>query len=474
MFSESDSKYNLDSHLISFLQDAPFFAELSRHIRKVQTRDIPTAGVGFDQQYDDITLYWNPEFFESLTNDETRGVLLHEFYHLVFGHLTARRKSPPKMWNVATDLAINSIIVSSVAAGMTKNALPSGALIPGIFPVPPSDRKYTKEEKAAMPIAALIESFPHAQASEWYFEKLKEKASSGAQQRGSCPVHKPECKEPGDPQINQDNPGTDNSDKNKPDSSGGVNEGDCTCGDSWIGSMDDHSGWEVIPEHLRESVANRVSNIVEKAVRHADSQANGWGNVPAVLRESIRKSVSKIVDWRQVLRQFVGSLARGNKTSSIKRINRRYPYIHPGSKRAYAAKLLVAIDQSGSVSDQMLALFFVELAQLTKRVSVTILPFDCAASGEDITEWRRGTNPVMGRVKGGGTDFNAPTAFVNDPKNRGKWDGMLILTDGECGAPISSRIKRGWVLGPGCKLPFATNEISISLDPNPQKAGAWH
>ena len=195
MFSESDSKYNLDSHLISFLQDAPFFAELSRHIRKVQTRDIPTAGVGFDQQYDDITLYWNPEFFESLTNDETRGVLLHEFYHLVFGHLTARRKSPPKMWNVATDLAINSIIVSSVAAGMTKNALPSGALIPGIFPVPPSDRKYTKEEKAAMPIAALIESFPHAQASEWYFEKLKEKASSGAQQRGSCPVHKHECKE---------------------------------------------------------------------------------------------------------------------------------------------------------------------------------------------------------------------------------------------------------------------------------------
>lgn len=474
MFSESDSKYNLDSHLISFLQDAPFFAELSRHIRKVQTRDIPTAGVGFDQQYDDITLYWNPEFFESLTNDETRGVLLHEFYHLVFGHLTARRKSPPKMWNVATDLAINSIIVSSVAAGMTKNALPSGALIPGIFPVPPSDRKYTKEEKAAMPIAALIESFPHAQASEWYFEKLKEKASSGAQQRGSCPVHKHECKEPGDPQINQDNPGTDNSDKNKPDSSGGVNEGDCTCGDSWIDSMDDHSGWEVIPEHLRESVANRVSNIVEKAVRHADSQANGWGNVPAALRESIRKSVSKIVDWRQVLRQFVGSLARGNKTSSIKRINRRYPYIHPGSKRAYAAKLLVAIDQSGSVSDQMLALFFVELAQLTKRVSVTILPFDCAASGEDITEWRRGTNPVMGRVKGGGTDFNAPTAFVNDPKNRGKWDGMLILTDGECGAPISSRIKRGWVLGPGCKLPFATNEISISLDPNPQKAGAWH
>ena len=50
---------------------------------------------------------------------------------------------------------------------------------------------------------------------------------------------------------------------------------------------------------------------------------------------------------------------------------------------------------------------------------------------------------------------------------------MLILTDGECSAPIPSRIKRGWVLGPNQKLAFSTNEITISLDATPQKSGAW-
>lgn len=495
MFSQCETDYNLDRHLIAFLQDTPFFAELSRYIRKVPTKDLPTAGVTFDQQFDDITMFWNPDFFASLSDSEVRGVLIHEFYHLVFQHISSRLKKPAKMWNVATDLAINSIIVS----GENKSAsLPKGGLIPGQFPVPADDDKpLTKEQKAAMPMAQLIESFPHAQASEWYFDRLKEKADQVQQQmQQSCPRH---GKGQGQPQPGggdtQNNPeksdGGNKGGKKKKDQkgtsgdeqgTGGHGDGGhdhdsagqpCTCGEDWLDSMDDHSGWEAIPEELREKVKGQVANIVEKAVRQADSQANGWGNIPANLREEIRKSVSRVVDWRNVLRNFVGSLERGNSTTSMKRINRRYPYIHPGKKRGYTAKLLIAVDQSGSVSDAMLSLFFGELASLTKRVSVTILPFDYTVAEDQMVEWKKGTNPDIKRVRGGGTDFEAPTRFANDPKNRGKWDGMLILTDGECSRPGPSRIKRGWVLGQGCTLGFPTDEITITLDPNPQKSGAW-
>jgi len=401
------------------------------------------------------------------------------------------------MWNVATDLAINSIIV----AGDNKTAtLPKGGLIPGQFPVAPDDDKpLTNEQKAAMPLASLIESFPHGEASEWYFERLKEKADQVRQQmQHNCPVHgngndKGQPSESqGDPQNNQNKSGKGTKagkKKDKQEASGedqtGHQHGDhdhdhtgaddqCTCGEDWLDSMDDHSGWEQIPEELREKVKGQISNIVEKAVRQADGQASGWGNIPGHLREEIRKSVIRVVDWRNVLRNFVGSLARGNSTTSMKRINKRYPYIHPGKKRGYAAKLLVAVDQSGSVSDQMLSAFFGELASLTKRVSVTILPFDYTVAADQMVEWKKGTNPDIKRVRGGGTDFEAPTRFANDPKNRGRWDGMLILTDGECTKPGPSRIKRGWVLGQGCKLHFPTDEITISLDPNPQKTGAWH
>jgi predicted metal-dependent peptidase len=500
MFSYCETDYNLDRHLIAFLQDTPFFAELSRYIRKVPTKDIPTAGVTFDQQYDDITLYWNPDFFASLSDADVRGVLIHEFYHLIFQHISTRFKKPAKMWNVATDLAINSIIVSGENKSIT---LPKGGLIPGQFPIAPDDQPLTKEQKAAMPMASLIESFPHGEASEWYFDRLKQKAEQVQQQmQQSCPRHGNGQSQPqtgqGDPQNKSNKSDDGNQAENKKNKKKGTgedqgnsqgagdqhgddnghnhhdkNEAPCTCGEDWLDSMDDHSGWEQIPEELREKVKGQVANAVDKAVKHADSHANGWGYIPGHLREEIRKSVSSAVDWRNVLHQFVGSLERGNKTSSMKRINKRYPYIHPGKKRGYTAKLLIAVDQSGSVSNQMLSLFFGELATLTKRVSVTILPFDATVAEKDMVEWKKGTNPDIKRVRGGGTDFNAPTVFANDPKNRGRWDGMLVLTDGECSKPDPSRIKRGWVLGQGCTLHFTTDEITISLDPNPQKSGAW-
>jgi len=484
MFNPIETDYNLDRHLIAFLQDTPFFAEMSRYIRKVPTEDLPTAGVSFDPRYDDVTLYWSPTFFASLSDQEVRGVLLHEFYHLIFQHLSERRKNPAKMWNVATDLAINSIIVEG---DMKQYALPSGGLVPGKFPMPPGERELTKEEKDAMPLANLIASFPQAQASEWYFEKLKQKADEVSKQmKNNCPVHgKGQGKGGKNKSDKSDDKNSQDKDKNNQgqpegqhdhgnDHSHGDGQDQCTCsGEGWLDSMDDHSGWEAIPEELREQVANRISNIVEKAVKTADSQANGWGSIPANLRDDIRRSVSKVVDWRGVLRQFVGSLERGNRTTSIKRINKRYPYIHPGTKRGYHAKLLVAIDQSGSVSNEMLSLFFGELDQLTKNVSVTVLPFDCAVAEKEMFEWKKGAKPDVKRVCGGGTDFNAPTQFANDPKNRGRWDGMLILTDGECAAPQPSRIKRGWVLAPGMKLHFPTDEITIYADPNRPPTGAW-
>ena len=118
MFRTCDSDFNLERHLIPFLTDCAFFTELSRHLTKLPTRDIPTAAVCFDPRTDQIAMYYNPDFMATLSNSEVRGVLTHEFYHLVFGHVTARRKNPSRMWNVATDLAINSIILEN--AGRTR------------------------------------------------------------------------------------------------------------------------------------------------------------------------------------------------------------------------------------------------------------------------------------------------------------------------------------------------------------------
>jgi len=442
MLKICESDFKLTRHLIPFMVDCAFFAEISKNVCKRLTLDIDTAMISYDKRDDEIVMYINPEFAKKQSNTQIRGLLEHEFNHLICGHLCERVRSPDEFWGIATDLANNSMIISyaktpkNAAPGENTSALPDGALIPGVRPTLDATRLAKlspKRQKAIVARADLIESFAPLKASEWYFNKL----CADAQQNGDEPE-----------------------------------EGEI----SFFPSMDDHSGWGneggAASEAL-EYIQGKVKSIVEQAVRVADSQSHGWGNIPAEMRAEIRLSVSNIIDWRAVTRRFIGQLVRGYKTSSIKRINKRYPYIHPGTKSGYVAKLIIAIDQSGSVDDEMLEMFFAELSSLTRSVDVTILPFDSDCSNADMFEWKKGTTPKLTRVKCGGTNFGAPTRLVNDPKNRGRWDGLIVLTDGQAAEPPPSRIKRGWVLGKGCKLHFPSDEIQIFLSKEQQLKGAW-
>lgn len=456
MFNRCESNFNLERHLIPFLQDCAFFAELSRQLTKTPTRDIPTAAVTFDPRSDQISLFYNPDFMDTLSNWEIRGVLTHEFYHLVFCHLSARRKKPARMWNVATDLAINTIIIENAGKpvsgedGRDSRPLPRFALVPGQWPTKPDGRELSKEEKEGAELATLIASFPKMQSSEWYFNKIMEAAKNFKKKDKS--KSKAGEGEPGEPGG---------------DPFGGE--------EKWIDSWDDHDPWDEVSDEQREYVEGKAKAIIEKAVRHADQTATGWGSIPSELREDIRRSVSTIINWRAVLRQFIGSITRGGRTTSIKRINRRYPYIHPGVKRRYGAKLLIARDESGSVSNEMIELFFGELNTLTKKVEIDFLPFDCSCNEKEIVKWSKGTIPAAAtkRTRGGGTDFNAPSKIFNDPKNRGRWDGMLIMTDGMAPQPGPVRGKRGWILGKGCKLDFQSSELQIFVSKDKPMGGAW-
>lgn len=530
MYNRCDTDFNLDPHLVTFLATTPFFAEISRNIRKVPTRDIPTMAISFNMKTDELCLLWNPEFTAKMTDWQIRNVLTHEFYHVVFSHIQSRRKTPDRMWNIATDLAINSLILKTAKDhGMptgfrrsdeAKGCLPRGCLMPGEWPLGPEGRELTKEEKDAAPIAALIAKFPKEKSSDYYFEHLAKEISKmkcptcgkgfgESRQKNPNPgvtKSKPEEGEgeekdqaqgqgqgqEGGNQPGGNSPGGENGEHQHGSGQGGCGGhghehgescggggGDQHCptceggGDGWLDSFDNHAGWDNVPDEQREYINARVRNIVEKAVNKADQHSDGWGNIPAEMREGIRRSVSNIVNWRSVLKQFVGHMIKGNRSTSIKRINRRYPYVHPGIQKGYTARLLIAIDMSGSVDNKMLEMFFAELGSLTKKVSVDILPFDCYADVKEVYTWKKGQAMSAQRTRIGGTDFNAPTNIVNDPQNRGRWDGMLIFTDGEAPAPMSSRVKRGWVLGQGQKMLFNTEELVIQLDDGKTFQGAW-
>ena len=389
--------FDLNKHTARLLRQEPFFAALSRKIDKKATTAVPTAGVRVNPETGHFEMVYNPQFFEKLTDEHKQGVLMHEFYHLVFEHVTGRlpEGGMTMIWNQATDLAINSHLLGK---------LPEGALIPG---------------------EGYFKDFPIGKSADYYLEALKQKQEEEGEGKGQ------------------------------------QGEGEGEPGEGNPGTWDDHSGWGETDNTTNEIAKERLKEAVKKAAEEA-SKGNGWGSVSNSMREDILDSIATKVNWRSVLRYFIKTSQRANKRSTIKRINRRYAYVHPGKKIQRQAKIAIAIDQSGSVDNNMLSAFFAELNSLAKLAEFTVIPFDHQVDESKIYVWKKGENRKRERVLTGGTDFNAPTEYVN----QNGFDGMIVLTDMYAPKPKACKAQRMWMTTPECAAHpyFTTNERVIAID----------
>ena len=386
--------FDLKLHAYRLLMDEPFFAALSRKLEKREDRSIPTAGVRVCPDTAQFEMIYNPEFFASLPEDHIKGVLKHEFYHLIFEHVTNRKPEgvPHKTWNIAADLAINSHLVGE---------LPELACMPGVGP---------------------FEDLPKLKSAEWYLKNIT------------------------DDQVDQ---------------CGGEGEGE-----PGTGQLDDHSGWDEEGDEAaaaaNQMAKERLKQGMKEAAKEASKSPNGWGSVSGDLKKEIIKRLETKVDWKKVLRYFIKTSQRANKSSTVRRINKRYAYIHPGKKVKRQAKIAIAIDQSGSVSTEMLENFFGELNKLAKLASFTVIPFDTQVDNKLVYEWKQGKSHSAERVMCGGTCFDAPTEYVN---KRGDFDGVIILTDMEAPKPKNCKAQRMWLTDErGASRPyFQTNERVIAI-----------
>ena len=418
---EQAAAYDLQPHLINMLLTEPFFAELMRGVTKIRDEKMPTAGVCVRDG--ELYLYYGPTFMAALNSEEHYGVLKHEAYHLIFSHCTSRRLEPHKVANWAGDLAINSII--------PENELPKCGLRPGRaldLSTLPADHPNRSEWEE---LSKLIKSFPLNESMEWYFAEL---------------MKNPQAQE----LLN--NPG---------DGEGGFS----------IGDMDDHEGWGDMSEEERQVAQAKVKEALGKAVKQCDRNGQ-WGSVSSDMRETLRKLVEDSVDWKRVLQNFVGTSQRLNKSSTMRRINRKYPYIHPGTQRSHTAHVGVFVDMSGSVGNEDLERIYGVLGGLAKKVTFTFAPFDYTVDEANIFEWKKGQKKPPVRYRSGGTSFIAVNEYVK--KHRNDFDGVIICTDGEAEDPGPSPIRRAWVLVPGTKLLFNPHpgDIVVRMDKEKKQAQA--
>ena len=387
MSEENKPEFDLNKHTARLLMNEPFFAGLSRRIDKRKTTEIPTAGVMVDPKTAQFVLMYNADFFAKLSDKEKLGVLKHEFYHLVFEHVTGRKPEGglTKIDNMCMDLAINSHLIGE---------LPEMCCVPGVGP---------------------FEWAEPGKSYEWYKANWQD-------------------------QDDEDGEG-----------------GEGSPGDSF----DDHSGWGEADNTENEIAKERLKEAIKKAAEEA-SQSGSWGSVPAQCRKDILDRLKVRINWEKALRYFIKTSQKADKKSTVRRINKRFPYIHPGKKVKRHAKFAVSIDQSGSVDDEMLGKFFAALDKLAKLASFTVVPFDTEVCEDHVFEWKKGKRYKAERVRYGGTCFDAPTKWVNERN----FDGHIVLTDLCAPKPITSKCKRLWVTTPQyAERPyFETKEIVLVVD----------
>jgi len=407
--TDTKKPFNLNMHTARLLMREPFFAALSRRIDKIASTAIPTAGVRVNPDSAQFEMLYNPEFFESLSDDHKQGILMHEFYHLVFEHVTSRKPADglKRIDNIAMDLAINShisnMLPSESKPGPTVGKEPMMACIAGEGP---------------------FKDLPSFKSYEWYLEALKKMQE----------------------------------DQEEGDGEGGEGSGD-PFGDA--DSLDDHDGFGEVDGTTEEIAKERMKETLKKAAEEAE-KARNWGTVSSSMRQDILDRIQTKIDWRKVLRYFVKTSQRADKRSTPRRLNKRYPRVHPGKRVRRQAKIAISIDQSGSVDDQMLAAFFSELNKLAEIAEFTVIPFDTVVAESKIYTWKKGQSKKTERVMRGGTCFNAPTKYVNEHG----FDGHIVLTDLCAPKPVASKCQRMWMTTAtyAARPYFSTNERIIAID----------
>ena len=286
---------------------------------------------------DGLSLYYNPDFVETLNAATLAGTLAHEVMHPALHHHLRRSGRNPKQWNMACDYAINPLLVD---AGLS---LPEGVLLDNRF------RGMSAEQ-----IYSLLDT----EAAQDSGSQDEESESGG---NGSNTEQSPAGKadEPSAPMTN-----------------GGIGQ--------VLDAPASDKETPTIEEQVREW---------DRAVNQATTVARHAGKIPAGLNRTLEGAAEAAVDWREKLvRHSDGDPFPADY--SWMRPNRRHLWkglYLPGVVREGVGEVAIAVDCSGSVSARQLRLFEAEVRAILegqRPERVYVLYFDAVVRAWWRSPWK--------------------------------------------------------------------------------------
>ena len=407
--------------VLTLLRRQPFMFHLVAPLRYEETDEVPTAAVVFDGVANESWLKVNPDYVTSLTALELEGLLAHEIMHVLHDHTVAPHVGD-WTWNIAADLAVNTILLKQ------KYVLPQGAL------TPESVAKQLSEElqRPVAPPEGLESAY-------WYYRWLHEQKKENQEEQSSC------GSSGGSSSDNSDNESNAESDST-PGTGGSLQD-----------KADPHAHWNNQEQEQDKELNKRfVAQHVQKAMEQSNGSIPGY--LDALARELLRVLEEPKVRWNKLLKRFVGFKAGVALKPSSGREN-KYGQV-PKIVFRPSAKFMVFVDVSGSVDNKLASKFFSELEGLSRQG----YSFDTAQFSVSVAmtgKFKKGLS--YQRKFCGGTNFHVPFEWLREEKLYTRYDGVIILTDGEADWPSESEMTLPtlWVLSQEMQTPAHINSITI-------------
>lgn len=385
--------------------DRPFMGALVMHLPLAAADPAWCQTTATDAR----AFYYNPAFIATLTLSQTQFILAHEALHCALGHFSRRQHRTRQRWDVACDHAVNLLLVGE---GLKP---PPGALLNNKF------KGLTAEE-----IYPLIEpdTTEHTLDRHVFDDEAGGTPSQGDVSGGG--------EESGDGQTEQGEGNASDSSSLPSDTQGRPPErhrhdGPPTRADGG------HSGDQLNPKPRDMGISEREEQAAlwRQRLASAAQQAHKAGRLAESWLRVVDDLIQPRLPWRALLAQFVASAAK-NDYSFQRRSHREGEAILPALFNR-EVDLVVAIDTSGSISDEEMRAFAAEVDALKGQARARISLLACDECLDEAGPWTfEPWEPLVlpaAMAGGGGTDFRPVFRWVEQEQRRP--DLLLYFTDGE-------------------------------------------
>lgn len=358
---------------LTLLFQQPFFGALIMQLPLKEADDwCPTAAV------DGRNIYWNRQFFESLTLNETIFVLAHEVMHVVYDHFGRRSHRDPGYWNMAGDYVINGMLMEEGIGEMPTK------------PVTDKDENGNTSQRVGLYDKKYVGWHTEAVYDDLQKRQVKKQMTL-------------------DMHLEMGKDAQDGAGKKQMQGKGIPVEVDA----------------ETL-EKIREEMKNKVMQAAQAAA----------GKLPAGIARLIDQMVDAKINWRDYIQQCIQSQLTADYTWH--KPNRRHlssDVIFPSLIKEETIDVEVTIDQSGSISTEMARDFLSEVHGITQQYSnftIGVSTFDTQLYNRQVFTGENVDEMLEYEPKGGGgTDFvNSFWKYYKQNDIRPKL--LIVFTDLEC------------------------------------------